>query len=419
MRGLAPPLDLLSPTLAILDHRLAKTSTTPIALGLSGGGDSVALALMVAVWARAQGRALHLLTVDHQLNPASVKWNQACASFALRLGAIHQVLSWTGSKPATGLPAAARLARHRLLADQAREIGARVILLGHTADDRAEGQSMRQAGSTTPDPREWSPSPVWPEGRGVFILRPMLDLRRGDLREWLTARAETWIEDPANQNPKFARARARAMIDPLASVEPQFPDDEVLVALAAQASFTPILALSRDLLRKVNPQAARAFVGIASLCVSGGTRPPRTDKLSHLVAQLVSHGDIVATLAGARIEASQSQVRWLRNPGELIRHKVAPLELQPNVPAVWDGRYEITSTRPSKVVALQGHMAGLSANARQQLRAIPAAARGGLPLVQGETSLCPLLENDTNLRVTDLTRQRFYAATGLVISEPT
>ncbi|KAI6244391.1 ATP-dependent metallopeptidase FtsH/Yme1/Tma family protein [Aphelenchoides fujianensis] len=104
-----------------------------------------------------------------------------------------RALAWTGAKPLTGLPAAARRARHALLATAAREAGARVLLLGHTASDLAESAAMRAEGSTAPDPREWSPSPVWPEGRDVFLLRPMLGLTRTEIRAALTADGETLI----------------------------------------------------------------------------------------------------------------------------------------------------------------------------------------------------------------------------------
>ena len=64
-------------------------------------------------------------------------------------------------------------------------MGAKVILMGHTASDLAEAAAMRAEGSTTPSPREWAPSPAWPEGRGVFLLRPMLAVSRQQVRDWL------------------------------------------------------------------------------------------------------------------------------------------------------------------------------------------------------------------------------------------
>ena len=178
-------------------------------MALSGGGDSLALLLAATEWARSAGRRLTVLTVDHGLRAESAAWTAACAATARRLGHPFRALAWTGAKPAAGLPAAARTARHALLAEAARAAGARVILMGHTADDALEARLMREAGSTTPEAREWAPSPAWPQGRGVFLLRPLVSLRRAEIREWLTARGERWIDDPANEDATYARPRAR------------------------------------------------------------------------------------------------------------------------------------------------------------------------------------------------------------------
>ncbi|MDO9249546.1 MAG: ATP-binding protein, partial [Phenylobacterium sp.] len=117
----------------VLDRRLLSASPAPIAVALSGGGDSLALTLMVADWAKVRGRSLLVLTVDHGLRAESAAWTRSCAATADRLGADFQALAWEGDKPATGLPAAARSARHRLIADAARAAGAKVVLMGHTA----------------------------------------------------------------------------------------------------------------------------------------------------------------------------------------------------------------------------------------------------------------------------------------------
>lgn len=60
--------------------------------------------------------------------------------------------------------------------------------MAHTADDVAESDWMRDRGATLGALREWSPSPSWPQGRGVMLLRPALAERREDLRAYLTTR---------------------------------------------------------------------------------------------------------------------------------------------------------------------------------------------------------------------------------------
>ncbi|CAN5861195.1 tRNA lysidine(34) synthetase TilS [soil metagenome] len=377
-------------------------------MALSGGGDSLALALIAAEWARAQGRRLLVLTVDHRLRAESAVWTDACAATADRLGADFQALAWVGDKPATGLPAAARIARHRLIADAARAAGAKVVLMGHTASDRLEAAAMRLAGATTPSPREWGPSPVWPQGRGIFLLRPMLSQTRADIRAWLAQRGETWIEDPANDDPRFARARARA------GLSGGEMDD-----LAAPHDFTDLARATTDLAgglalpRSAAQDAPQAFLAAACLCAAGTARPPRGEALRRFVAALQSDAPFTATLAGARLEAGDGDVRFLRDAG---RGGLAALTLAAGVTGIWDGRFEISTDRTVTIQPLAGHAAGLSAAQRAELQRLPAGARGTLPFILGEGS--PVLGALPGLSARPLTLDRLHAACGAVAREP-
>jgi tRNA(Ile)-lysidine synthase len=397
----------------VLDQRLRKRTSRPLALALSGGGDSVALLLAAAAWAKAAARPLLVLTVDHRLQAESAAWTEACAERARSLGAAFQALAWTGPKPATGLPAAARTARHALLAEAARQAGAAVVLMGHTADDVFEARAMRAAGATTPEPREWTPSPAWPEGRGVFVLRPLLGLTRAALREWLTARAESWIEDPANDDPRFARARARRA-GAFEAAPPAAPPDTRALARACRADAAGVLSLRRADLRGAEPEAAAAFLGAACLCAAGTTRPPAGPRLSRLAAALAGPGAVTATLAGARIEADAETILILREPGERARGGLAPLTLAPGQTAVWDGRFAITADRAMEVRLLAGLAARLPPAERQALSAFPPKARPGLPAI--------LEANGASRLVLDACRplalERLHAACGLIEREP-
>lgn len=422
MRGLiarrAPASDLSASVLKILDRRLSAVTTAPIAVAVSGGGDSVALALIAAQWAARADRRLVIFTVDHRLNPASPGWTRDCAGLAARLGADFQALAWTGDKPRTGLPAAARVARHGLLADAARAAGARVILLGHTLDDRAEAAAMRAAGSTTPDPREWAPSPVWPQGRELFLLRPLLGLGRATLRDWLAARNESWIEDPANENPQFGRARARRLLGGAGVAPPVAEAASDLADLARTVRDEAGLVLSRTDLRAAAFATARSLTAAACLCAAGSTRPPRGERLDRLTRALRGEAAFVATLAGARIEATVEVVRWLREPGELERLPADPINLEPGVAAVWDGRYEAMADRRLSLQALSGRLAQLTPPARAALSVWPAAARGALPAVVGGRTACPLVEPVAGLTLRSLAQARLLAACGAIETEP-
>ncbi len=311
------------------------------------------------------------LTVDHGLNPDSADWSERAQAAARALGADWRGLVWRGDKPASGLPAAARLARHRLLADAARKAGARVILLAHTADDVAEGELMRAEGSTLGRLRDWSPSPVWPEGRGLMLLRPLLDARRADLRDYLRERDADWIEDPANEDPRFARARARRS---LTAMTP-------LLDPPQEGPVTGVLGVEDDIIRLSRQVTARAL-SAALVCAGGGERPPRGDRLAAVLKRLRSGQAFTATLCGARMEANGEHVFVTREPGEFRRLSVQPLPLRRGVETIWDGRWSLAAPDDGwSVVPAAGRLATLSDADRALLGPLPPAARGARPVL--------------------------------------
>ena len=381
-----------------------------MALALSGGGDSMALLRIAAAWARASGRRLLAITVDHRLNPDSRDWSRRCEAAARASGADWIERRWEGTKPSTGLPAAARRARHGLIAEAARDLGSKVVLFAHTADDIAEGDWMRERGSTLGRLREWSPSPAWPEGRGLMLLRPMLGEGREALRAVLREAGAGWIEDPGNA--AFGRGLARAALTPFPEGEglrlaersdaqaervrgPVRPGEGLTPHPFAQERRQAVvrsipLPLGEGFV--VDRSTTSAALAAALLCASGGEAPPRGDRLETLTQRLQAGEDFIATLAGARVEARGETVIVGREAGEMRRRPVADLVLHPGVPAVWDGRYEITIREPGwTVAAALGRLNALSKADRAIVNAVPAWARAALPVLIQDGGGAPVL----------------------------
>jgi tRNA(Ile)-lysidine synthase len=273
---------------------------------------------------------------------------------------------------------------------------------------------MRAEGSTVSDPRDWSPSPVWPEGRGVMLLRPLLGQRRADLRAWLSGQGETWLDDPANDDPRSARARARRA---LAGAAPDLAPTKVTVPPTFDGDIFGVIRLRRDV--------AATHLAAACLCAAGTERPPRGERLERLIARLRAGETFTATLAGARIEATGDTLRVCRDAGETGRGGLASLTLSAGETGVWDGRYVITAgAAPITVRPLKGLAAGLPRDQRAALKAVPAAARPALPAVidvHGAAS-CPVLVGPSLAMTTTecvgpLFLDRFRAATGLIDQE--
>src|SRR5262249_39292843 len=120
-------------------------SAPALVLAVSGGPDSVALMWLAARWRRALARGPRLVaaTIPHRPRAPSAPQARAVKLLARTLEVEHRTMKWNGAKPGTGLPAAARSERYRLLMQAARSAGATHVLTAHTRDDQAETVLMR------------------------------------------------------------------------------------------------------------------------------------------------------------------------------------------------------------------------------------------------------------------------------------
>ena len=188
-----------------------------IVLAVSGGADSIALMWLVARWRRAlaRGPSLIAVTVDHGLRAEAAAEAREGKRLARSLDLPHRTLRWTGAKPRTGLPAAARAARYRLLAQAARASGASHILTAHTREDQAETLLMRMLrGSGIAGLAAMARQT---EREGVLLARPFLDVSKSQLIATLKKAKIGFADDPTNHDTNFTRPRLRALMPVLAA----------------------------------------------------------------------------------------------------------------------------------------------------------------------------------------------------------
>ncbi len=169
-------------------------------LACSGGADSMALAdAAIAVMGAANLVVIH---IDHGLSPGSAKVGEQVAAWARGQGAGAVVRRVEVARRAS-IEAAARDARYAALDAIATEIGADWVFLGHTARDQAETVLMRIVRGTGP-----AGLAGIPRIRGRFV-RPLLDLPRELIDDYVAARAlPIWL-DPMNEDRRIARVRFR------------------------------------------------------------------------------------------------------------------------------------------------------------------------------------------------------------------
>ena len=185
-------------------------------LGVSGGGDSVAMLASTVEVRRMLGMTgpFEAMTIDHGLRPASADEAAFVGNLADDLGVpFHSTRVRVRRRPGESLEEAARRVRYDRLARRARRIGADAILLGHTADDQAEtvllnllrGSVVTGLGGIPPV-RRLSPK------SSLLLVRPLLGCSRDQLRRYLARRKLTWCEDESNLSLDFTRNRVRHVL---------------------------------------------------------------------------------------------------------------------------------------------------------------------------------------------------------------
>lgn len=179
----------------------------PFGVAVSGGGDSMALLLMMHRWAAQTGQTVQCCTVDHNLRPEAREEAEFVAQTCAGLNIPHTVLRWEGWDNRGNLQAEARNARRSLIADWATAQGVRTVALGHTRDDTIETFFMRLfrgAGVTG-----LSPMNTHFTSNGIEWIRPIENFEREDLRDYLRGQNQNWIEDPSNEDDRFDRVKIR------------------------------------------------------------------------------------------------------------------------------------------------------------------------------------------------------------------
>ena len=122
-----------------------------LAVAVSGGSDSMALAMLACDWAKVRGGQVTAITIDHCLRAGSDREAVQVDSWMRAQGIDHEILPWTGPKPAMGRQRRARDARYALIDSWCQRRHVLHVLLGHTADDQAETYLMRLQRQSRPD----------------------------------------------------------------------------------------------------------------------------------------------------------------------------------------------------------------------------------------------------------------------------
>ena len=316
-----------------------------IGVAVSGGSDSLGALHVVA---RVAGAAnVRAATVDHRLRPEAAAEARLAGEACARLGVAHAVLAWEHGAVRGNLMAAARAARHALLARWACGAGVAAVVLGHTADDQAETVLMALARASGLDGLSgMRPGFV---SDGAVFLRPFLGVTRAALRAVLTDAGQGWIEDPTNADTRYARVRARralTVLQPLGitvegvaaaaahlRAERQGIEEEVeATGLAVTRAEAGSVAFDSTSWREVRAPIGRRIMLRALAWVARADHAPRAGALARLLEGIAAGQG--GTLGGCRVVCRGASFR-------VLREERAVAGLACAVGGTWDRRWRM------------------------------------------------------------------------------
>ena len=354
-----------------------------LAVAVSGGPHSLALALLARDWVAARGGSVLALVADHGLRPESGAEADHVMALLAKVGVEAECLR-------LGLPGGARLqerartARLATLTQAAARHGSPWLLLGHHRGDQAETLAFRALrGSGAVGLAAMAALRAAPE---CLILRPLLGLAPVRLEAVVAASGLSPVRDPSNDNPRFARIRLRqALGDPGGEGEGVRALAEAAQAFARRRTQQEAALLARRAAAAESRPEAYAWVDLKALgddalgvvalarllgLIGGAAWPVPIEP----TAALMARGG--GSLAGAWVRPGAGG-RWLvvRDPG-----LVAPAQpLQP--PFLWDARFLVTG--PGRPGWTCGALGAAAADFRAGT-SIPLPALRALPALRDE-----------------------------------
>lgn len=342
-----------------LDAAFASGLPKQIGIAVSGGGDSMALLHLTRAWASVRGVTLSAITIDHNLRDGSAEEAAHVAQWCADLGVAHTTRVWRDWDRNGNLQDAARQARYRMINDWRGDI--EHILIGHTLDDQAETLLLRLKRGSGVDGMTGMKH-VTPHPSGMTLIRPLLNITRQDVRDYLVGCDQPWFDDPSNDNAAFDRIAMRQLLPQLTSAGISL-DRFALMATHMQRAQDALDHTARDVFQTIGLQkgtdlifeqagffAAHSEIQSrlmsAGLCwISGNAYRPRFEALQRALSD-VQDGR-TSSLHGCLIYPHQNTLR--------ITREYAATQGRADQ-TVWDGRWQgIDLPAQSSVQALGEH----------------------------------------------------------------
>lgn len=340
-----------------------KLKKTKIAVGVSGGIDSLSLVLLLNIWAKKYNSEIFAITVDHKLREESTEEAEYVHKICEQNGINHTILTWNEEKPLSNIEAVAREKRYNLISEYCKDNNIKYLCVAHHLEDQAETFFIRLFRGSGID----GLSSMAEETNlfGLNIIRPFLHIHKSQLKQFLLDNKIEWVEDSSNSDDKYLRNKIRNFLNSFENKEEittrigfavneitkcknfiekqiQEVEDDILDF----SSFGMCLINTNNLL-SIDEDLSLRLLAKTVMKISGNIYKPRLVKLTRLYNEIkesfLNENNLKYTFYGCIFEKYDTEkivvYREYNSIGEDIK-------LEYNKEVIWDNRFKIKLIKP-------------------------------------------------------------------------
>ena len=368
-----------------------------IGIGVSGGPDSLSLAILLNKYKKKYNLNLTAFTVDHQLRAESHIEVKFVKMFMDKLSIFHKTLIWEKPHPKQNILESARIARYNLMSKECIKLNIDFLMIGHHINDQIETFIIRLESNSGLDGLACmkNMTSIITDFGKLNIIRPLLTFEKKDLKIVCKANDINWVEDPTNYNINFKRTKARfisqnkfihndfkLVIEQYARLKLQI-DKILLINIMQHVVFNNagICKIKYDFLKNL-PILFQKKILIFLIKIIGGKKYPRKTSIIDRVIKNIYNKDINNfTAGGVYFNFQEKFIILIRQNEQSINH----ILLKSNT-TVWDRRFLITKYSNKKNISIGPltHVDYLNMVKSKKIRQsnIPLAAIKTLPAIR-------------------------------------
>lgn len=335
-----------------INNLIGNFGLSKIAVAVSGGSDSVALLYLANIWAEKNNIELSVISVDHNLREQSKQETHYIQNISNSLNRKHYSLSFDHQNNFSNLQERAREGRYDLMTNLCLELDILVLLTAHHEDDYVENFCLRLERNSgifglSSSNINWY--------NNIQIIRPLYNIPKSELVEYLVSHNIKWLEDESNSSDKYRRNIIRQK---LAKGEDYIKADIILQQLKINDlldnKFKPklISAIAEavkifeygfaflDLVKfdKFSNEAKVQIINFLLIIISGQSRAARFYSVEPILKLITQDVNFKNTLHGCVINRIQNELLIYREFGKKLPESKILLDKS----VIWDNRFCIT-----------------------------------------------------------------------------